>query len=100
MTKEFRRTRHATFVIHASSFIRHSSFVIRHFDHVYHRPTSKPQPARAPLPARHPQRHGDHDSAFQKYALRADESDDAIPRGEMGQPPAGTLSRRAGAGEG
>src|SRR6266478_8364718 len=101
MTKEVRMTKSpSAFVIRASSFIRHSSFVIRHFDHGNHRPTSKPESAGTPLPAGDPQRDGNHAPALQKHALRPDEGDDAIPGTEMGQPPAGALSRRARLGEG
>src|SRR3954470_21021512 len=102
MTKEVRMTDSASaFVIRAwkarprllrrlryGSFLRHSSFVIRHFDHGSHRPTSKTEFPRAPLPAGDPERNGDHAAPFQKHAVWPDESDDAIPGGKMGRQPA------------
>src|SRR5215468_11393768 len=78
----------------APSLIRHPSFVIRHSDHDHHCSTTEIELARAIVSASHCRRFGNHIEAFQEYAARTHQGDDAISRAKMGQSPAGSLSRR------
>src|SRR4029077_8211694 len=65
----------------------------------YHRSTSETHLVRAIVFADDRGRDGDYSPAFQGYALRPHQGDDAISRRKMGSAAAGTLSRRPRFGE-
>src|SRR5215471_8107982 len=65
--------------------------------HADYRSTTKIELARAIVSASHCCRPGHHLEAFQEYAARAHQGDDAISRAKMGQLPSGSLSRGASA---
>src|SRR4029077_15250059 len=66
----------------------------------YHRSTNEAHLVRAIVFADDRSRDGDHSPAFQVYAFRPHQGDDAISRKKRGPAAAGTLSRCARFGEG
>src|SRR5262245_65984250 len=65
--------------------------------HADYRSTTKIELARAIVSASHCCRSGHHLEAFQEYAARAHQGDDAISRAKMGPSSPGSLSRGASA---